>query len=124
MSQLNFEQVVNAVRTLSPEQLAQLREIVNERYEEPPPETNGRRNGRPRSAVPAVRIVPRRDFSADRKWLAEHRAEYAGQWVAVKEGQLLAHSLNAKEVFAAVRDMDALIVLVEPPRDHPFINIG
>lgn len=118
MSQLNFEQVMNAVRTLSPEQMAQLRELVNEP------------NGKPLREAPTdtgARAASLRDFSADRQWLVDHRAEYAGQWVALRYGQLIGHSQNAKEVFAAAEatgHTDVLVVLVEPPRDYPFINIG
>ncbi len=72
-------------------------------------------------------FVEMRDFSADNQWLSDNRSEYAGQWVALWEGRLLHHSVNAKEVFAAADAAghpDALVVFVEPLRDHPFINIG
>jgi len=58
-----------------------------------------------------------RDFTADRQWLADHRDEYAGQWVAIKNGQLISHGSDAKEVHQAARvggHLDALLVLVEP----------
>ena len=65
-----------------------------------------------------------RDFTADRQWLAEHRDEYAGQWVALEGGQLISHGLNAKEVHQAAQSaghLDALLVRVEASDAPSFI---
>jgi uncharacterized protein DUF5678 len=35
------------------------------------------------------------------RWLREHQAEYAGQWVVVQGDKLIAHGLNAREVAEA-----------------------
>jgi hypothetical protein len=32
----------------------------------------------------SARAASLRNFSAERRWLADHRDEYAGQWVALK----------------------------------------
>ncbi|MDX2031200.1 MAG: DUF5678 domain-containing protein [Blastocatellia bacterium] len=72
----------------------------------------------------SVRAAELRDFSADRQWLADHRDEYAGQWVALKFGRLVSHGTNAKAVHRAAQDaghLDALLVLVEPSDAPPFI---
>lgn len=37
------------------------------------------------------------------RWIAENRAEFVGQWVALVGNQLLAHGSNAKEVLAEAR---------------------
>ena len=106
MSQLNFEQMMNAVRTLSPEQLAQLREIVNEPNGKPHKETM-----RP--------IVREHALSRERQWLAEHCDEYVGQWVALKGDQLISHGPRRSEVEAAAvaaGHPDALIAPVERVR--------
>jgi hypothetical protein len=50
-----------------------------------------------------------RDFTDDRQWLADHRDEYAGQWVALKFGRLVSHGKNAKEVHQTA--IDAGLVL-------------
>lgn len=71
-----------------------------------------------------TRAASMRDFTADRQWLADHRDEYAGQWVALKFGRLISHGVNAKEVHQAAQDaghLDALLVLVEPSDAPPFI---
>ncbi len=44
-------------------------------------------------------IVENPDFSKESKWLNEHRAEYAGQWVALKGDRLVAQGASAKEVY-------------------------
>jgi excisionase family DNA binding protein len=45
--------------------------------------------------------VKMRDMSKDMKWLAEHREEYAGKWVAVYEDRLIAAGDTGAEVFEA-----------------------
>src|SRR5262244_1477888 len=86
---------------------------------------------RPEAFPPGGRALARaaslRDFTADRQWLADHRDEYAGQWVALKFGQLISHNTDAKEVFAAADQAghpDALLVFVESSDDRPDINLG
>lgn len=126
MSQMSFEQVVNAVRSLPPDELAKLRRILDAPDEKAQPEADEKQR-RQEAAHAAARAASLRDFTADRKWLVEHRSEYAGQWVALWYGQLLHHSPNAKDVFAAADasgHSDALVVYVEPPYDYPIINLG
>jgi hypothetical protein len=43
----------------------------------------------------------RDDYEADHQWLRENHRHYTNQWVALKDGRLLAHGREAKEVFAA-----------------------
>jgi hypothetical protein len=44
--------------------------------------------------------VERPDRTAEFRWIAEHRQEYAGQWVALHGDRLLSHSTDAREIFA------------------------
>ncbi len=56
-------------------------------------------------------------------WLAEHRSEYAGQWVALDGTRLLAHGLNAREVYEQARASGVglpLVIQVEPLDQLPF----
>lgn len=65
-----------------------------------------------------------RDFAADRQWLTAHGDEYAGQWVALKNGQLLSHGKDHLAVYRAAKAAghpDALMELVEPSDALPFI---
>ena len=115
MAETTFEEVLRSIQSLPPEELAKLREILNSKIEQE----------HKHQAAPATpRPGNLRDFRADRDWLADHRNEYAGQWVALKYGQLISHGSNAKEVHQAAKDaghLDALLVLVEPTDAPPFI---
>jgi hypothetical protein len=58
-------------------------------------------------------------------WLEEHRAEYAGQWVALHDGKLIAHSTDGESLVAPVRQAGVrspLIVFVEPPDTELFVG--
>jgi excisionase family DNA binding protein len=57
---------------------------------------NERKRGR--VVTPPVKM---RDMSKDMKWLAEHRDEYAGKWVAIHEGRLIAACDTAAEAHRA-----------------------
>src|SRR5262245_6480659 len=68
-------------------------------------------------------IAPEKDINKEMKWLREHRAEYANQWVALDQDRLIKAGSSAKEVHAAANAAGlphALIVLVEPPDTPPF----
>jgi len=118
MSDITFERVLREIEALPPDARAKLREMLNATPE------NGEGEEAGRALAHAASL---RDFSADRQWLADHRDQYAGQWVAVKYGDLISASTNAKEVFAATRTAghtDALVVFVEPRDSQPVINLG
>ncbi len=56
------------------------------------------------------------------RWMDEHRAQYANEYVALMGDKLIAHSANAREVIAAVRAghfNGAFFALVSPP-DEPL----
>jgi excisionase family DNA binding protein len=62
--------------------------------------------------------VKMRDMTKDLKWLAEHRDEYAGKWVAVYEDRLIASGDNAKDVYEAsdrIRLPQTLVTFIEEP---------
>ncbi|MGH9755146.1 MAG: DUF5678 domain-containing protein [Blastocatellia bacterium] len=78
----------------------------------------------PESTRELARAVSLRDFTADRQWLADHRDEYAGQWVALKYGRLISHGADFRVVHAEAKAAgypDALLELVEPSDAPPFI---
>ncbi|MDQ3753864.1 MAG: DUF5678 domain-containing protein [Acidobacteriota bacterium] len=41
--------------------------------------------------------------ASERAWIAAHRDDYLGQWVALDGDRLLAHGTNAREVYLAAR---------------------
>jgi hypothetical protein len=60
---------------------------------------------------------------AERQWLKEHGRQYAGQWVALDGERLIAHGVDAREVFAAVREAglrSPFVTRVDAPEDLPF----
>jgi excisionase family DNA binding protein len=62
--------------------------------------------------------VKMRDMSKDMKWLAEHREEYAGKWVAIYEDRLVAAGDTGAEVFEAIERAglpQTLVTYVEEP---------
>ena len=66
-------------------------------------------------------------YALERKWLAENREMYAGQWVALIGDNLLSHGSNAKMVYAEARKKAAefgevlpLVVLIEREPGLPF----
>ena len=79
------------------------------------------RAGRPKS--PGIRFTTPVDRSRELHWLADHRKEYTGRWVALDGYRLLASSDNPKEVFAAARKAGVphpLFHWVDPPDAPPF----
>lgn len=42
-------------------------------------------------------------YQRAKQWIAEHRAKYLGQWVALEGDQLISHSLDAKQVYVAAK---------------------
>jgi hypothetical protein len=82
-----------------------------------------------RTEGPWSRVIstngPYNDRTLEYEWLAKHRREYIGQWIALKGDQLIAHGPVAKEVFARADECgvdDAMFLFVEDP-DIPFVNV-
>ena len=62
--------------------------------------------------------IKMRDMSKDMRWLAEHRDEYAGKWVAVYEDRLVASGDSAKDVYEASDKIgipQTLVTFIEAP---------
>ncbi len=126
MSQITCDQVINSISFWPAEDVARLREALDATQSQAPAAAQDK-DAEAESLRAKARAASLRDLSAEHQWLHEHRDEYAGQWVALKGDQLIHHSTNAKEVFAAadaVGPLEVLVVLVEPRRDYPTINLG
>ncbi|MGH9752409.1 MAG: DUF5678 domain-containing protein [Blastocatellia bacterium] len=126
MSQITCDQVISSIQFWPPEDVARLREALDASQDQVPDAAQNK-DAEAELLRARAREASLRNISAEQMWLHEHRNEYAGQWVALKGDQLIHHSTNAKEVFAAAKDagvFETLVVLVEPRRDHPFINLG
>lgn len=121
MSDSAFEKVIAEIETLSPDHLLQLRWRLDEKL-------------RALRQAPELPITPRligktqppKDRSREDEWLARHRDEYAGQWVALDGDRLLGHGPHLKEVAEAAHQAgvkDALLVRVEPSHAPPYIGM-
>ncbi|MGH9842396.1 MAG: DUF5678 domain-containing protein [Blastocatellia bacterium] len=68
------------------------------------------------------------DPAPNNAWLNEHAGEYQGEWVALYDGQLLAHGNDSKALVDAVKQSGAPIPLIlfippEPPTGVvPFVG--
>jgi hypothetical protein len=118
MSTLNAESVLNLINQLPATEQARLRQLLEE---QPLPATVNGALAKP----PLDKRLPNRpahDSSGELRWLAEHRREYANQWVALEGDHLIAASPNHETVFAAVDAAGVklpFITFIEDP-DHPI----
>ncbi|MGH9765804.1 MAG: DUF5678 domain-containing protein [Blastocatellia bacterium] len=68
--------------------------------------------------------VPQPDRSREMRWIKEHRAKYAGQWVALDGDQLLSHGTDAHQVFADARRLatSPFFAHLDPENEAHFIG--
>lgn len=101
-----MERIIEEVRRLPPEERRRLRAALD--HED-------------RAGVrPSAHDV---DLSSELRWIEANRAEYAGQWVAVRGDRLLSSGSNAKEVYEKARaagDKSPFVTRVEPADELPF----
>lgn len=104
MDNLTYDEVLKAFRTLPlEEQKRLLAKILEE-------ETSANKGNGNR-------------FECEMRWLNEHKAQYAGQWVALDGDRLISHGKIAQEVFAAAEASGVhlpLVVRVESQDELPF----
>jgi hypothetical protein len=134
MSALTFDEIVEAIDALPPQERVKLlqwlkRTAADEATNEGAGTNGSSRNAADNNSIPQIvmrrvpPIAPEKGIKKEMKWLREHRAEYANQWVALDEDRLISAGRSAKEVHAAAKAAGvshALIVLVEPPDTPPF----
>ena len=68
---------------------------------------------RPKPPWPPARRVPYKDRTLEAQWLGKHRAEYAGEWVAVYDDRLIAHDADPDRFFAALKASGVKDALLE-----------
>jgi len=62
-----------------------------------------------------------RQARQEMRWLAEHRHEYSGRWIALRGEHLLAVGATAKEVFSKVIGQDTLPLVIRVEEEElPF----
>ncbi len=122
MSEQNLERVIKQIDALSPDNLAKLRRILDEKLQEV--EQASQSPFVPRLVGHSANAP--KDRSREQAWLEQHRDEYADQWVALDADRLLGHGASLKEVAAAAQQAgvsDALIVRVEPRDALPYVGV-
>ena len=70
--------------------------------------------------------VPEPDPALNRRWLAAHKSEYAGKWVALDGDRLIAAGETEKEVADAAKADGAylpLIVYLPSPDEPAFVGV-
>lgn len=117
MSEITFEYLLNQIAKL---QIADKRRLFTALGEQIRSAAAPNHEGR------FVEPIPEPDAEPNRRWMAAHRHEYSGQWVALDGERLIAHGPNAKEVFAAARADGAylpLVTFILPNDAAPFVGI-
>lgn len=74
-------------------------------------------------------IVPPEEFATkweqNRRWLEQHQAQYAGQWVALDGDRLMASGYSAQQVYATLKTAGisgSMVLRVEHPDDLSVIE--
>ncbi len=73
-----------------------------------------------------VPCEPQPDRTREWDWIAQHRHEYAGQWVALEGDHLIAASPNRLDISAALKTAQAkrpLIHRIPAPDDRPYVGL-
>ncbi len=106
VASVDVEKIIEEVRRLPPDERRRLRAALDR-------EEQSKIQSSDRSV----------DLSRELRWIEEHRAEYAGQWVAVRGDKLLSSGSDGREVYEAARaagDERPFVTRVEPIGELPF----
>jgi hypothetical protein len=118
MSQLTYEQIADAIAELPQFDKQRLLRILLDQLGL----GDGQRNGKQEDAAPLAEIeLP--DPRPNDQWLKDHKEEYRGQWVALHNGQLIAHGTDGEAVVKTVHQTNVkmpLILFIEPADALPF----
>ena len=117
MASVTLEDVLHQIRQLPRSDRQKLRAILSDSLDEPVGRELDKR---------VAPLVPDYDGSREMQWLAEHRREYAGKWVAVKDDRLIASGENAADVYAAADTSGVqlpMVTFVEDPDAPPFAGV-
>jgi len=109
MAHTTLEEMIAVARTLPPEDQRRLRQWLEEQERQMARQEP--------QAVAADQTANRRGMEL--RWLEEHEADYAGQWLALDGDRLLACGADAKQVYAAAGAAGVhvpFVVLAEDPQ--------
>ncbi len=109
--QTTFEQIIEAARHLSPEEIRKLGEWVREQQELQNAESDGGRTELEEEL---------QKYKLATKWIDEHRREYLGQWVCLDGEELISHGEDGVEVHREAKakgiEVPFVVQIVEEPK--------
>jgi len=116
MSQLTYDQLAVAVTELPLVEQKRLLDMISSRLE---------KNG---SALPATtangnqQSPVRLELTKDQLWIRDNRENYRGEWVILKDGELIGHSKDGVELARAVRSqgVKSPFIAFIPEEDLPW----
>lgn len=110
MAQTTLTEMIEAARTLPPEDLRRLRQWLDEQEH--------------RLAVAQRReeqlAAEEARFQQAMTWLRENRAHYVGQWVALDGDRLVSYGADGKQVYAQARAAGVEVPLLEHVVEDEF----
>jgi hypothetical protein len=109
-TEVSVENILAQISQLAPAEQQQIIEALTGRPFQPPREWF-------RGRIISTK-QPYNPRTKEYAWLAQHRYEYIGEWLALKDDRLLAHGPEAKKVFAQARESgvaDPYFVYVNDP---------
>jgi Family of unknown function (DUF5678) len=120
MAEITVETILGYIEQLSAPDGAKLFRMLASEVIKP---ANGTTSGQ-KESKPSLIPVP--DPEPSRRWMAAHRAEYAGQWVALDGDRLIASGATEAEVADAAEADGAslpLIGYIPHPDELTFIGL-
>ena len=118
---ITVETILNQIVQLSAAERARLYKILATGGIKPD-ETNGVVGGGKTKPLP----IPEPDPEPNLRWMSAHKAEYAGQWVALDGERLIAAGETEREVANAAKADGAylpLIVYIPHPEEPTFVGL-
>lgn len=115
MATITAENVLQLIDQMSLSEQLKLKQLMAQREPQKPAAAQTKQLDKRLPPIP----MPNNGAESSR-WIAKHRREYAGQWVALDGARLIAHGPNHDEVWAAAEADGAylpLVTFVEDP-DH------
>ncbi len=104
---VTLDRIIEEVRQLPPDEQRQLRELLD-REAWRADETSSQQSSRRR----------------EQQWIATHRHEYTGEWVALEGDRLITHGHDARTVYHAAREAGIAVPFIVRvnPLDEPSMG--
>lgn len=115
MAQISFEEALNVVRSLPYDDQQRLLKAIAPEHRLTEQAASAEQN--------VTRIINSKTYEAEYRWLREHAAQYAGQWVALEGERLLSHGVDVRAVHTAAQAAGVrfpYLVQVEADTELPF----